>query len=189
MKLSNMSLQQWKRFCAAAHAQVGQRYGKHKYSYHTDRVDEVLCRFGFRSIAYRKVGAGHDLIEDTRMKRHVLIRHGISSLVLTGIWGVTDEPGSTREIRKRRTIPKIGRHLISMVVKLADRIANVEENIRTGNLSQFRKYKKEHAALMTLRSRWPSTSRMWQHLDWLFANGEAIMAAVLRGERLYGVPA
>ena len=185
MKLSQLTLQEWRRFCAAAHAREGKKYGKRPYLYHLDRVEEALVRFGFFETNFRRAAFGHDLIEDTRYKKKLLLSMGIDHEVLAGIWGVTDEPGATRQIRKHRTIGKIGRKLISLAVKLADRIANVEENVRSANLKTFLKYKREHAELSTLRRRYsynPRLNKMWAHLDWLFANGEQmILLQLMKG--------
>ncbi len=110
---------------------------------------------------------------------------------LLGIWGVTDEPGATRAARKRRTLPKTARYRIAIIVKLADRIANVEENIRTGFVTQFEKYAREFPDLMKyLRNRFDQgAERMWKHLEWLFEKGRELMKAFACGERVVGIPA
>jgi (p)ppGpp synthase/HD superfamily hydrolase len=187
---ARMNFRQWKEFCATVHALAGQRYGEHPYSYHLARVEAVLRRFDFVTLCYLFAAWGHDLIEDTPETRRTLAPL-ITFLALAGIWGVTDEPGSTRKIRKHRTYPKIARFLIAIVVKLADRIANVEENIRTGNIKMFERYKSEHAEMMAvLRKRNnPQVEKMWDHLDWLFTNGPQLMAAFRRGEKVDGIPA
>jgi (p)ppGpp synthase/HD superfamily hydrolase len=185
-----MSFPKWRAFCAQAHANVGQTYGDHPYSYHLGRVEEALMRFGFSEQAYRMAAWGHDLIEDTKETRRSLLKQGISMLTLMGIWGVTDEPGATRKARKLKTYPKIRRYRIAIIVKLADRIANVEENIRTGNRKGFEKYRDEHPVMESyLRNRNDEgAERMWCHLDWLFENGPELMRAFGAQERVVGVP-
>jgi len=55
---------------------------------------------------------------------------------------VTDEPGSTRKIRKEKTYRKIKGHFGATIVKLCDRIANVEA--AGDHPEKFEMYKSEH---------------------------------------------
>ena len=57
------------------------------YSYHLDRVDEALLRFGFTSRSYRFAGQGHDLLEDTAETRATILRAG-AACWLTAACGV-----------------------------------------------------------------------------------------------------
>ena len=63
------------------------------------------------------------------------------------MWGVTDEEVRRGKRKSAHTYPKIRRSHIATVIKLADRIANVEENVRTANVEGFLKYKREHVEL------------------------------------------
>ncbi len=81
-----ITFEEWKLYCAQAHARGNQRYGAHPYSYHLGRVDEALLRFGFNSRPYRFAGQGHDLLEDTDETRETILRAGASHL-LTSVCG------------------------------------------------------------------------------------------------------
>jgi hypothetical protein len=190
-KFTEMTLREIKQFAAEAHAKVGKKYGEHPYSYHYERCDEVRRRFKFYSRDYAIAVNLHDVVEDTEETIGSLLLRGISLLTLKGIWGVTDEEAPTRAERKRLTYPKTGLWRIGVVVKLIDRIANVEENIRTGNLKMFEKYKGEYAGLKaSLRD--PSDKKaeaMWTWLDYLFAEGRELMERFARGECVQGIPA
>jgi hypothetical protein len=186
-----ITFNEWKRYCAEAHVRANKRYGKHPYSYHLDLVDEALLRFGFTSRSYRFAGQGHDLLEDTAETRETILRAGASLLAYRGMWGVTDEEGATREEKKHRTYPKIRRSHIASVIKLADRIANVEENVRTANVEGFLKYKREHVELerRVRDSKKRDAEPMWEHLTWLFRNGRKLMRQFKSGGKPARVPA
>jgi len=82
------------------------------------------------------------------------------------VFDVTDELGKTRAIRHNRTYPKVRNNQKALIVKLADRIANVRFSKKQGS-HQFDMYKKEHAefkgALYGL-----GFEMMWTYLDSLF---------------------
>ena len=83
---------------------------------------------------------------------------------------VTDQEGENRKARHLKTYPRIraagGRALL---VKLADRIANVETSARGPNKSKLAMYQKEYREFREAL-RMPDLGpigRMWNHLDGL----------------------
>ena len=107
-----------------------QRYGKSPndvpYEVHLEAAAEVLRRFGYgddpvlMSAAYL-----HDVIEDTGVKRAELAErfgHRVADIVDA----VSDPPGESRAERKAAAYPRIAGCEGAVIVKLADRIANVE---------------------------------------------------------------
>jgi len=126
-----------------------------------------------------------------KLTRAELLGHGVSWQALLGMWAATNEPGATRAARKRRTLPKTARFAIGIPVKFADRIANLEECVRRGNVAQFDKYEHEEPLLEKYlrRRNDPALERMVSHLHWLFENGKQLMEAFARDERVVGIPA
>lgn len=111
------------------------------YTHHLAAVANVLRVFEIDDEALEVAAWLHDIVEDTSVKvRDIeeLFGEEIAALV----YAVTSEPGENRTIRNALTYPKIREAGIKAVIlKLADRIANVE----VGG-SMTKRYVKEHAA-------------------------------------------
>ncbi|MCC6551804.1 MAG: bifunctional (p)ppGpp synthetase/guanosine-3',5'-bis(diphosphate) 3'-pyrophosphohydrolase [Polyangiaceae bacterium] len=158
----------------AAHG--AQRYGDEPYEVHLRAVVGVLVRFGASlddgATAPLLVGAWlHDSIEDTSLTRDEIERR-LGPEIAELVWRVTDEPAATRKERKLATYPKIRGSEAAILLKLADRIANVEAS-RAGNSGLLRMYAGEHGDLkewLEPASRCPMAARMWRHLDELLAD-------------------
>jgi (p)ppGpp synthase/HD superfamily hydrolase len=104
-------------------AHEGQKYGDHPYVVHLAQVRAVLADFGYAG----SLGIAawlHDVVEDTAVKRdEVAVRFGqeVGDLV----WAVTGE-GADRKERNATAYAKIRSLPAAVILKLADRIANVE---------------------------------------------------------------
>ena len=155
----------------ALEAHRRQCYGSRPYSYHLEAVAEVLERFGASldddwSAPILAASWLHDAVEDTGLEVE-RIRREVGDVVAELVWRVTDEPGESRRERKAATYGKIAGDERAVVLKLADRIANVEESSTT-NPGLFRMYEREHAAFeAALRPVCASkmAAAMWAHLD------------------------
>jgi (p)ppGpp synthase/HD superfamily hydrolase len=155
-------------FAYAAH--IGQQYGSGHYVTHLDHAVDVLRRFNLDTDYTEVYGATylHDTIEDT-----AVTFHDISTIfgprVAYLVDAVTDQPGENRKERHARTYPRIraaGQN--GLLVKLADRIANVETSVRGPNEKKLAMYKKEYREFReALFSKEHSfiVLRMWEHLD------------------------
>lgn len=165
-----MNLKATRKWCAAAHRARGQRYGQYAYSFHLRMVEAVALRFGFRDSTLRKCAWGHDLIEDLGLAREDLLAAGFGQEEVKIIWAVSDEPGATRKERKAKTYPKIRDTERAILVKLFDRIANVEYSIKTNNREQLEKYRKEQVDFERVcRNRdYLEAEPLWEHLNKLF---------------------
>ncbi len=152
-------------WCFAAHG--NQKYAKvYPYSVHLDAAVAVARRFGISNIFILLAILGHDVVEDTKKKIWHLWLAGFPLRSCLMIWFVTDKPGSTREQRKARTLPWIALNRGAIIVKLCDRIANVEFSIRNQE-AKFNRHVAEYAFFRAclydpshLQAR-----KMWQHLD------------------------
>ena len=156
-------------WCAARHGD--QKYGGFPYLFHLDRVAGVAVRFGFeRNLAIMKSCYGHDLKEDRGVTDDELLTdRRFTPRQVRIISAVSDEEGATRHERKVKTLPKIKADRLALVVKLCDRIANVEFSIETANSVKFHMYREEHSYFEEiLRNRADiRLEPMWAHLEQL----------------------
>lgn len=129
------------------------------YKKHLDDVVEVLKRFGF-SGKYIIAGYLHDIIEDTALSYNKVKRH-FGFEVAEMVYCVTDELGRNRKEKKEKTLPKTASNPDAIIVKLADRIANIEHG---GKIDMYRdEYEEFHQFLF---ARTPEGARdMWRHLE------------------------
>jgi (p)ppGpp synthase/HD superfamily hydrolase len=162
-----ISLRDAREWCSRAHG--SQLYDDLPYPHHLGKTEGVAIRFGFRNNRVIRISCWtHDVPEDTKKKLEDLLRAGFPGRVVEITWRVTDEPGANRSERKRKTYPKIAVDWMAVVVKLCDRIANVEHSLH--NQKRMRKNRREYpkfkAALFN-----PNHDKrvlaMWAHLDQL----------------------
>jgi (p)ppGpp synthase/HD superfamily hydrolase len=122
----------------------------------------------------------HDSLEDTALTRgEVESRFG--SGVAELVWRVTDEPGASRKERKVATYQKTRQTEASVILKLADRIANVEAAIANHSVL-LRMYSREQADFKNAlqpASASHLAARMWSHLDQLLHEGRGRKLGVL----------
>lgn len=103
-----------------------QRYGDKPYESHLQHVNKILQQTLLGEDPVLAAASWlHDVVEDTPVKvEEVKLRFGPE--VADIVWRVTDEAGQTRRERKLKTYPKIRGHIGATIIKLCDRIANVE---------------------------------------------------------------
>lgn len=165
--------EQARQLAIAAHGD--QAYGNKPYEYHLCAVVDVLKRFGASlddtDTAPLLIAAWlHDSLEDTSLSRDEVERQ-FGAEVAELVWRVTDEPGATRKERKPATYRKTRENETAIVLKLADRIANVEASLETSSelLSMYRREQPEFKAALHSASTGDLAARMWDHLDQLLA--------------------
>lgn len=131
------------------------------YHKHLDDVVDVLKRFGF-SGKYIVAGYLHDIIEDTALSYNKVKKYfGLE--VAEMVYCVTDELGRDREEKKKKTLPKTASNPNAIVLKLADRIANLEHG---GKVDMYAKEYDEFKGALFLNT--PKDALpMWDHLDTL----------------------
>ena len=129
------------------------------YEKHLDDVIDVLKRFGF-SGKYIVAGYLHDSIEDDGISYNDIKKHfGIE--VAEMVYCVTDELGRNRKEKKEKTLPKTASNSDAIILKLADRIANIEHG---GKIDMYAKEYHEFKGALYLNT--PSDGKkMWEHLD------------------------
>lgn len=105
-----------------------QTYDKHPYYYHLEQVVDVLKEFEFTEDKYIISGYLHDVMEDTAISYND-IKNQFGEDIAEIVYAVTDELGRNRKERKAKTYPKIRANPDAIIIKLADRIANVRNSI------------------------------------------------------------
>lgn len=152
-------------FAVGLHRDAGQRYGGKPYSIHLDRVVSVLLDFGFTSKDILAAGFLHDLCEDVQVPFEVvygLFGPKVGDLVKA----VTDPEGPNRKARKALAYPQIkAAGSMAVALKLADRIANVEYGVETGNRRMNAMYQAEAEEFQTQLRTMGENSRMWKRLE------------------------
>jgi guanosine-3',5'-bis(diphosphate) 3'-pyrophosphohydrolase len=152
-----------KMFAEIAHA--GQVYNcEVPYTFHLENVVEVLKRFQLTDPVMICAGYLHDAIEDTT-KSFNDIKERFGEDVAELVYCVTSELGRNRKERNIKTYPKIAANRMAVMLKLADRIANVEYGLASGG--KFEMYAKEfpdfYKALSSSTTDVIETN-MWNHL-------------------------
>lgn len=143
-----------------------QKYGDQSYIVHLSEVVGVLFQFSITDDVMQVAAWLHDSVEDTDTTiEQVRERFGDEVAELVG--AVTSEPGKNRKERNAATYPKVARLMRARVLKLADRIANVEHAWNTKNPILFmyqREYRDFRGALRP-ETPWGIEVQMWNHLD------------------------
>lgn len=128
-----------------------QAYGKHSYVRHLAHVESVLLRFGFDDPALLSAAWLHDSIEDANVTWRQLDEMFGEEVAML-VFAVTDGEGANRKERKAASYAKMRDYPRAIILKLADRIANVESSM-IDNGSLLGMYAKEYPAFRaTLRT-------------------------------------
>lgn len=135
-----MNTEEVRLFAEAAYGDL--KYGPWPYTYHLTHVALIALRFGHEDEEILKACWLHDLLEDTDLTQDDLREVGIEESVINIVECVTDGPGINRKERKSTMYPKCLANDKAVIVKLCDRIANVEEAIKTRSKT-YRMYLKE----------------------------------------------
>lgn len=143
-----------------------QNYDGYPYYYHLEQVVDVLEEFGFTDDKYKIAGYLHDVMEDTAISYNDIKKQfGIEIAEI--VYCVTDELGRNRKERKEKTYPKIASNPDAIIIKLADRIANMRNSINK-NHSMTDAYLKEYInfqkALYSDGAE-PAVYNMWSELN------------------------
>lgn len=151
----------------AQKAHLAETYGEiYPYYKHLEDVYNVLIRFGFNEIDNLNLlvaGWLHDILEDAaRSYSDIKKEFGIE--VAEIVYNMTDELGRNRKERKEKTYPKIRSNINSVVLKVADRIANIEFSA-TQNDGHFKMYQKEHEEFVHQLRIHNHIPIMWEHLN------------------------
>lgn len=127
-------------FACLAHA--GQNYGEAPYVRHLAHVESVLQRFSFPDFDLLSAAWLHDCIEDAGISWRTLDERFGEQIAML-VFAVTDGEGANRRERKAASYAKMVDLPRSIILKLADRIANVESSMANDN-GLMQMYRKEY---------------------------------------------
>lgn len=146
-----------------------QTYDDQDYIYHIDSVVEVLRRFSIIDEDILIAAYLHDSVEDTTASLK-LIRKYFGEQVMILVNAVTNEQGLNRKERNLKTYQKLMKEPKAIILKLADRIANVEQALSKGNMRFFKMYADEYPVFKYSLEQhsYVVAKPMWKHLDKLF---------------------
>ena len=134
--------QEARSFAIKAHGD--QKYGDHPYSYHLDQVAAIVQPFGEEAIAIAYL---HDTAEDTEVCI-AEIEQRFGKKIASCVALLTDEAGPNRKEKKAKTYAKLavvdGPNEVALLVKAADRLANVRACVKDKKLSLWELYRSEH---------------------------------------------
>ena len=160
-----------------------QMYGEHPYSYHLRKVRGVLKRFGFGpkdSLFGLRLGTAawlHDVVEDTNATYEDIVElfDADTADIVLGVSKLDEAEGQSSEERIRLTYERTARNKGSRILKVADRIANVEEgliDLYSGKPSIVHKYFKEWPVFFEMLYVPGEADAMWRHLERLLTDKE-----------------
>lgn len=163
-------IDQARSFAVRAHG--SQRYGDGPYSAHLDEVAALLLPYGVEA---QIIGYLHDIIEDTEVTAGD-IQQRFGQLVADCVSLLTDPSGATRAARKAETYARLaavrGPTELALVVKTADRLANVRRCLLDNRRGLMGVYRDEHASFKHSAYRRGLCEPLWAELDALLATDD-----------------
>ena len=160
-----------KKFASLIHYK--QAYGPYPYTYHLELVEETLRKFGFDDEALILSAHLHDSIEDANVS-YEMIKFGFGEEVAEIVYAITNEQGRTRRERYEKTYIKIKANYKATILKLADRIVNIEfsqdtnSNFKTMYQGEWPEFKKA----LYEKDKDERVNNLWKHLENLLEKGE-----------------
>jgi (p)ppGpp synthase/HD superfamily hydrolase len=155
--------QQARAFAVRAHG--NQCYGERPYAYHLDQVAALAAPYGDEAVAIAYL---HDTVEDTAATIAEIERR-FGPKIAACVALLTDEPGADRKQRKARTYAKLavvgGANEVALLVKTADRLANVRACVQDKKAGLWQMYRGEQAAFRAAVYRSGLCDAMWAELD------------------------
>lgn len=150
-------------FAVTAHG--SQMYGSKPYAFHLDAVVALLSPYGSEA---QVVGYLHDVVEDTEITEHD-VRARFGDLIAECVSFLTDSPGANRAERKARTYARLatvaGPAELALVVKAADRLANVRSCVSDQRHTLWEVYRREHPGFRQAAYRAGLCEPLWEELD------------------------
>jgi guanosine-3',5'-bis(diphosphate) 3'-pyrophosphohydrolase len=161
--------QEARSFAIAAHGE--QKYGAYPYSHHLDSAAALAAPYGAEAMA---VAYLHDTVEDTNATlAEIESRFGSKVAGCVGL--LTDEPGANRKERKAKTYAKLavvsGPNELALLIKAADRLANVRACVQDRKHLLWDLYRSEHTVFKGAAYRSGLCDPLWAELDALLSEG------------------
>ena len=140
-----------------------QKYGHIPYMAHVCHVVGVLLTHDYSDRELLSIAYLHDVLEDTTAHYSDLDKR-FGHRVAEGVYAMTDELGRNRKERHEKTYPKLADNRDAILVKLADRIANVTHS-GVEKPSMRNMYKKEYKKFRETLHSEDLGQNLWATLD------------------------
>jgi (p)ppGpp synthase/HD superfamily hydrolase len=158
----------------AIRTHMSQIYRDKFYTCHLEHVENVLIRFDCCSFRMRAAAWLHGTVGKSGVTMNDINRE-FPGFVASMVDAVTSAHGKTREERNPATYSKIKeRGGMAIVLKVADRIANVEEAISSNDIA-LSMYEQEYSEFRDALHEPGTAEAMWEHLDVLDEIGRQIV--------------
>lgn len=165
-------LQRARQFALKEHA--SQAYDDMPYSYHLEAVVALLQPYGELA---QVIGYLHDVVEDTDVTATTL-ENEFDDFVAAAVSMLTDEPtdepGATRQQRKAKTYQKMsqvsGELEIALLVKAADRLANITASKTFNRADKLSMYRQEQPAFRAAVYRPGLCDGFWREMESVLAD-------------------
>jgi guanosine-3',5'-bis(diphosphate) 3'-pyrophosphohydrolase len=161
--------EQARSFAVAAHGD--QKYGNHPYAFHLDAVAALASSYGEEAVVLAYL---HDTVEDTQATLEEIEKQ-FGAKVAACVALLTDEPGANRKERKAKTYAKLakvdGPNELALLVKAADRLANVRACVRDRKESLWILYQSEQTTFRSAAYRAGLCEPLWVELESLLSEG------------------
>jgi (p)ppGpp synthase/HD superfamily hydrolase len=146
-------------------AHKGQTYADQEYFYHLQKTYEVAVKFELTE-EIQIACYLHDVLEDTDASFDELWDE-FGWFIAHLVYLVTDEEGSNRKERKLKTYAKTKKLHEAILLKLCDRIANVEACIEFDQDGLMKMYQKEQSLFESELNIWDleKIKEMFTHLN------------------------
>jgi (p)ppGpp synthase/HD superfamily hydrolase len=151
----------------AIQAHGRQMYGERPYVFHLDQVASLLEMHGEDA---QVIGYLHDTVEDTTVTEEDVARL-FGQFIADCVGLVSDAPGPDRKTRKAKTYSRLakvrGEKELALVVKAADRLANVRMCIKENNHKLLNVYRREQPIFFRAAYRPGLCDEFWRELQQL----------------------
>lgn len=151
----------------------GQIHGTRPFTTHLAEVVGTLHEFGYLDDNLTAAAWLHDVVEDTPVLIEDIYAE-FGSRIGDLVDALTDGPGKTRVEKKQKPYATIPNVPGAVIVKLADRIANVRHTIAdVAPCAEryYETYKREHSGFCNALGKTGEARDMWHLLDNLLTGG------------------
>ncbi len=161
----------------AEKAHGSQMYGDKPYTHHLVAVAARCIPYIDEYPDILAIAALHDVVEDCMDISIADIALEFGNDIADAVAFLTDQPGKNRKERKAATNAMLAsiqvneKYVVALIVKAADRYANVRESVITGNQSKFDMYVREHRAFREAVYRPNLCEDIWTCLNFYIAEG------------------
>ena len=165
-------MQKAKEFAAKVHE--GQMYGKGiPYTVHLEAVVKLCYPYGNTAVVWAYL---HDVLEDTKdlTRTEVGLVNEFGDHIYLGVVKLSDSPGNTRKQRKKRLHEELSKVDDEepwgdvLVVKAADRLANMRACVETNNQRLMRVYCGEYEDFKQACQRPGRAEDIWREIDQIY---------------------